>query len=107
MSGSKLKFAVIGPSGLGGSYLCIELLNRGHSVTGLSRNPESLGSHPRYTPQKLDINAVSISELASAFTGYDVIVDAYGPHSAGHEALQYSSGAARLVLLLTAARAIC
>ena len=86
----KLNVAVIGPGGLGGSYCCVELLNRGHKVTGLSRNPETVGKHANYTPVKLDINQSSLSDIAKAFDGHDVIIDAYGPHSAGVEALKYS-----------------
>lgn len=86
----KLKIGVIGPAGFGGSYLCVELINRGHEVVGLSRSPSKLGSHPRYTPRVLDVSSDSIDQLAQSFTGIDVLVNEYGPHSAGHEALQYS-----------------
>ena len=88
---AKLKVGVIGPAGFGGSYLCVELLHRGHEVVGISRNPEKLGAHDRYTPRKADVSAQSIEELAEAFKGLDVLVNEYGPHSAGHEALQYST----------------
>ncbi len=85
-----LTIGVIGPAGFTGSYLCIELINRGHKVIGFSRSPEKLGTHPRYTPHTLDINALGIQELAKAFADLDVLVNAYGPHTAGHEALKYS-----------------
>jgi putative NADH-flavin reductase len=88
-SGS-LRVGVIGPAGFGGSYLCVELLNRGHTVVGLSRNPAKLGSHPRYIPRPVDIDEVSISELAKQFEGIDVLVSEYGPHTAGAGALLYS-----------------
>lgn len=87
---AQLKVGVIGPAGFTGSYLCVELLNRGHHVIGFSRKPDSIGSHSRYTPRVLDINQASIEELAETFNGLDALVNAYGPHSAGHEALQYS-----------------
>ncbi|KAI9053692.1 hypothetical protein LZ554_002645 [Drepanopeziza brunnea f. sp. 'monogermtubi'] len=83
------KIGVIGPAGFGGSYLCVELINRGHHVYGFSRKPETLGTHERYHPIPADINTLSISELATLFAGLDVVVNEYGPHSAGHEALQY------------------
>lgn len=85
-----LKVAVIGPAGFGGSYLCKELIERGHEVHGISRSPEKLGKHSLYTPVVADVNCQSVDELAEVFRGYDVIVNEYGPHSAGHEALQYS-----------------
>ena len=85
-----LTVGVIGPAGFTGSYLCVELLNRGHHVVGFSRKPEAIGSHARYTPKVLDINQASIEELAETCKGLDALVNSYGPHSAGHEALQYS-----------------
>lgn len=91
MSPSKpLRVGVIGPAGFGGSYLCVELLNRGHTVIGISRNPQKLGSHERYIPRPVDIDSVSISELAEKFSGIDVLVSEYGPHTAGADALLYS-----------------
>jgi len=84
-----LTIGVIGPAGFSGSYVCVELLNRGHHVVGFSRNPEKIGSHARYTPKAVDINERSIEELAETFRGLDVLINAYGPHSAGHEALKY------------------
>lgn len=89
-SSSPLKVGVIGPAGFGGSYLCVELLNRGHTVIGLSRNPKKLGSHERYSPRPVDIDTVSIPELAKSFAGIDVLISEYGPHTQGAGALQYS-----------------
>lgn len=85
-----LRIGVIGPAGFGGSYLCVELINRGHHVVGLSRNPAKLGLHDRYTPIPIDVSEHGISELARVFEGVDVIVNEYGPHTAGTDALQYS-----------------
>ena len=85
-----LTVGVIGPSGFGGSYLCVELLNRGHTVIGLSRHPQKLGSHERYIPRPVDIDALSFSDLATHFSGIDVLVSEFGPHTAGADALLYS-----------------
>jgi putative NADH-flavin reductase len=71
--------ALIGPTGFGGSNIAIELLNRGHSVIGLSRHPEKLGQHSNYTPRALDVQIASISELVKAFEGFEVVVNAYNP----------------------------
>lgn len=90
-SNPPLKVGVIGPAGFGGSYLCLELINRGHEVVGISRSPEKLGVHRNYTPRAADVSSQKIEELAQAFAGLDVLINQYGPHSAGHEALQYSS----------------
>ena len=70
-----LKIAVLGPAGFGGSYLCVELINRGHHVTGISRNPEKLGSHKLYSAISVDLEAASIDELAEAFKGHDVLIE--------------------------------
>jgi putative NADH-flavin reductase len=82
---------VIGPAGFGGSYLCVELLNRGHTVVGISRNPEKLGKHERYTARSIDIDQASVAELASTFNDVDVLVSEYGPHTTGAMALLYST----------------
>jgi putative NADH-flavin reductase len=57
-----------------GSYIVVEFLNRGHSVVGISRHPAAVGSHPRYTSVPVDFDKASISEIAKAFEGLDVIV---------------------------------
>jgi putative NADH-flavin reductase len=69
-----LNVAVIGAAGMTGSYTVVELLNRGHTVAGISRNPGAIGKHERYTPIPLDFDNSSISEIAKAFSGFDVIV---------------------------------
>jgi putative NADH-flavin reductase len=70
-----LKIAVLGPAGFGGSYVCVELINRGHHVTGISRSPEKLGSHKLYTPLSVDLQKGTIDELADAFRGHDVVIE--------------------------------
>jgi putative NADH-flavin reductase len=69
-----LNVAVIGPAGMTGSYTVVELLNRGHTVTGISRNPAAIGKHEGYTALPLDFDSSSISQIAQAFTGFDVLV---------------------------------
>jgi len=89
MSSKPLRVGVIGPAGFGGSYLTVELLNRGHTVIGISRNPEKVGKHPRYIPRPVDVDQVSIEELSEVFEGLDVLVSEFGPHTAGPGALLY------------------
>lgn len=50
-----LHVLVVGATGHGGSYLCLELVRRGHTVTGLARNPDKLGQHPLYIPKAFDV----------------------------------------------------
>lgn len=91
MPPSPLKVAVIGPAGFGGSYLSVELLNRGHTVIGISRNPAKLGKHERYIPRSVDIDTASIEEIAEKFKDADALVCEFGPHTAGAGALLYST----------------
>ncbi|KAL2825818.1 hypothetical protein BDW59DRAFT_179792 [Aspergillus cavernicola] len=80
---------VIGPAGFGGSYLTAELISRGHTVVGISRNPQSFGTHEKYRPRQLDIEASTLAQLADAFRDLDTLVSEYGPHTQGADALQY------------------
>lgn len=91
MSTKPLRVGVVGPAGFGGSYLCVELLNRGHTVVGISRNPGKLGKHERYIPRSLNIDDISIADLAKSFNDVDVLVSEYGPHTTGAGALLYSN----------------
>lgn len=90
MSSSPKRVGVIGPAGFGGSYLTVELLNRGHTVVGISRRPEKVGKHERYIPRPFDIDESSFTELSKQFQDLDVLVSEYGPHTAGTDALLYS-----------------
>ena len=74
MAQKRLNVLVIGPTGHGGSYLCVELCNRGHHVTGLSRNPSTIGTHDNYTPKSFDVSACTFTELHQALSGYDVVI---------------------------------
>jgi len=85
-----LRVGIIGAAGFGGSYLSVEVLNRGHTVIGISRNPEKLGKHERYIPRSVNIDEVSIGELANKFEDIDVLVSEFGPHTGGAGALLYS-----------------
>jgi len=86
----KLRIGVIGPAGFGGSYLCVELIRRGHEVIGLSRYPEKVGTHALYTPRPINVEECGIGELAESFKDLDVLVSEYGPHTGGAGALVYS-----------------
>ncbi|KAE8360256.1 hypothetical protein BDV27DRAFT_148838 [Aspergillus caelatus] len=88
-SGKSQVIGVIGPTGFGGSYLSVELIRRGHAVIGISRKPQSFGTHPLYTPRTVDIETTTIDDLANSFRDLEVLVSEYGPHTKGAEALQY------------------
>ncbi|KAF2199965.1 hypothetical protein GQ43DRAFT_456788 [Delitschia confertaspora ATCC 74209] len=89
MTTSPLRVGIIGPAGFSGSYLTVELLNRGHTVIGISRAPEKIGTHARYIPRPFDIDSGDFQGLSKLLDDMDVLVSAYGPHTAGAEALVY------------------
>jgi len=70
-----LKVVVLGPTGLGGSAISIELLNRGHGVVGMSRNPEKLGKHKNFYPKHVDLSSVRMDELTEMLKGCDVVIE--------------------------------
>ncbi|KAF4554488.1 Hypothetical protein D9617_4g002430 [Elsinoe fawcettii] len=81
---------VLGPSGMGGSHVVVELIARGHRVVGISRNPGKLGQHPLYEPRPVDLEQGSVPDIAATLTGIDVLVCGYGPHSSGPGAMKYA-----------------
>lgn len=75
----KLKVAVIGPKGQCGSCVVDELLSRGHSVVGISRNPPAKwATAGDYTPHAVDLHDTDMFAKTLS-QGYDAIVCAYGP----------------------------
>ena len=50
-----MKVALIGASGNGGSRLLAELSRRGHQVTAIARNPETVAKLPGVTAKKGDV----------------------------------------------------
>jgi putative NADH-flavin reductase len=77
--------------------LCVELLNRGHNVRGISRSPERLGTHPRYTVRSVGISTAPIEEVADVFTDLDVLINQCGPHTGGENELVYRTCPAQLL----------
>ena len=51
-----------------------KLLNRGHSVTGISRNPNSIGTHKNYKGISLNVFDAPTDEFAAAIKGHDVVI---------------------------------
>lgn len=71
-----MKLAIIGANGKIGSRITQEALNRGHSVTGIARNPDSGIQNDRVTWVKAD--ALDVQQLASAILGTDALISAFG-----------------------------
>ncbi|KAA2243223.1 NAD(P)-dependent oxidoreductase [Chitinophaga agrisoli] len=72
------KVALIGASGFVGAHILQELLNRGHQVTAIVRNPEKITTeHPNLVVKKGDVyNEDAVAALVS---GMDAVINAFNP----------------------------
>ncbi|MGV3591714.1 MAG: NAD(P)-dependent oxidoreductase [Gammaproteobacteria bacterium] len=68
------KVALIGASGKIGSKIAAELLRRGHTVTGIARNPEKIQAQTGLTAQAGDFT--SPQTIAPTLKGHDAIISA-------------------------------
>ncbi|MCA0059691.1 MULTISPECIES: NAD(P)-dependent oxidoreductase [unclassified Mesorhizobium] len=66
------KVALIGASGAVGSRLLKELSGRGHTVTGIARNPEKIAALPGVAARKGDV--FDMEGLAKLIRGHDVVI---------------------------------
>lgn len=67
-----MKIAVAGASGRAGACITAELAGRGHSATGIARNPDRIAKLPNVRAVKGD--ALDRAELARLWAGHDVAV---------------------------------
>ena len=72
-----MKVALIGATGFVGTPVLAELLNRGHQVTVLARNPAKLTAQPGLTVVAAD--ALDAAQVGAAVAGHDAVVSAYNP----------------------------
>jgi len=72
-----MKIALIGATGFVGSALVTELLQRGHQVTALARNPARL--EPRANLGAKPLDAYDPDAVAAAVRGHDAVVSAFNP----------------------------
>lgn len=70
-----MKVALIGVSGFVGKAVLNELLQRGHQVTGIVRNPENVKAQTGLTIVKGD--AIDIDTLADAINGNNAVISAF------------------------------
>lgn len=69
---------LIGASGFVGNAILRELLNRGHQVTAIVRNPEKVAAHNDHlTVIKADV--ADVDAVAAACKGKDAVISAYNP----------------------------
>jgi putative NADH-flavin reductase len=104
-----MKIAIVGATGLVGTRVVSEALNRGYEVLALARKPETLTIiHENLQTQAVD--AFDINALASALQGADAVVSTYNAGWAnpdlyqdfikGSEAIQQATKIAGLKRLL-------
>ena len=72
-----MKIALIGATGFVGTPLVAELLQRGHHVTALARNPAKLAAQAKLTAKPLDVN--DADAVAAAVKGHDAVISAFNP----------------------------
>jgi len=79
-------------------YTVVELLNRGPSIVGMSRNQFATGNHDRDKCISIDFDNVGSSEITKVFKGLQgqitsdplcPLIGVYGPRVGGASALQY------------------
>jgi len=72
-----MNIALIGATGFVGSALLEELLQRGHRVTALARQPAKLTARPGLNVVQAD--ALDAAQVADAVRGHDAVASAYNP----------------------------
>ena len=68
------KIALLGITGRAGSRIATELLQRGHTVTGIARDARKAAAQPGLTLQSAD--ATRVDALVPLLRGHDVLVSA-------------------------------
>lgn len=71
-----MKIAVIGATGKTGQRVTTELLQRGHHVTAVVRNPSKVQNHKNLSVVASDLS--DAKQIADALKGADAVVSAYG-----------------------------
>ncbi len=72
-----MKIVLYGATGRAGSRILTELLDRGHEVVAIVRNPDKLAPNDGLTVQQGDLS--SVETIAEAIGGAQAVVSAYGP----------------------------
>lgn len=72
-----MKIALIGASGFVGTAVLNELIERGHKITAMVRNPEKVKENLLVSAVK--VNAQDEVELANVLEGHDAVVNSFSP----------------------------
>jgi uncharacterized protein len=98
-----MKVAIVGATGMIGSKLLEEAIDRGHVVTAVSRHATRLPAHERV--RSVDADVLDTNELARAFSGQDAILHAFAPPrlSVGERVEQQRAGTRSIIAAAKAA----
>ncbi len=77
-----MKIAVIGATGTIGSQVTRLLLDRGHALTAIARDPSKLDPHANLALRPADI--FDFAQLEAALAGHDALVVAFAPKDNAH-----------------------
>lgn len=72
-----MKVALIGATGFVGHAVLGELLQRGHQVVALMRDPVKLADAAQLT--KVEADVLDLAQVERALTGVDAVISAYNP----------------------------
>jgi len=72
-----VKIALIGATGMTGTKILSEALDRGHQVTAIIRNTGTLPAHKHLAAVAADVTRPA--NLAGAIAGHDVVISAFNP----------------------------
>ncbi len=70
-----MKVALIGATGFVGTAILNELLQRGHRVTAIARNPEAVQQNKDVVAKQ--VNVLNADAVAEAVKGHDAVISAY------------------------------
>lgn len=71
-----MKIAIIGATGFVGSKITEEIVNRGHQVTAISRNP---GYSENENPTWTAVDIFKTQSLSDVLKNHDAVINAYNP----------------------------
>ncbi len=72
-----MKIALIGASGFVGTAVLNELIERGHTITAIVRNPEKVKENALVTSIK--VNVRDEDDLANAVKGHNAVINSFSP----------------------------
>ena len=70
-----MKVALIGATGFVGKAILNELLHRGHEVTAIARNTETVQQNKNVIAKQ--VNVLDAEAVSAAVKGHDAVISAY------------------------------